>query len=117
WVPVDGLGTVRLEVTAPGDGDLFVGIGRSAEVDRYLDGVAHDRVDDIATDPFEVTYRSMPADTTPAPPAEQGFWAASATGQDLVWDVADGDWTVVVMNPDGSAGVRADIAVGIKTDL
>lgn len=117
WVPFDSLGTVRLEAAAPDGGDVFVGIGPSAEVDGYLDDVAHHRIDDISTRPFEVEYRSMPGDGTPAPPADQGFWAATATGGDLTWDIEDGDWTVVVMNPDGSAGVRADIAVGIKTEL
>jgi hypothetical protein len=117
WVPFDNLGTVRLEAEAPDGTDLFVGIGPSAQVDGYLADVAHHQVDDITTRPFAVGYRTMPGDVTPPPPAEQGFWAASATGRDLIWDVEDGDWTVVVMNPDGSAGVRADVAVGIKTDL
>lgn len=117
WVPFDDLGTVRIEATAPGGEDLFVGIGPSRDVDGYLEGVAHHRVDEVSMRPFEVDYRAMAGEATPAPPAEQPFWAASATGEDLRWDVEDGDWTVVVMNPDGSAGVRADVSVGIKTDL
>ncbi|HAS12802.1 MAG TPA: DUF4389 domain-containing protein, partial [Acidimicrobiaceae bacterium] len=117
WVPFDDLGTVRIEATAPGGEDLFVGIGASRDVDGYLDGVAHHQVDEVSMRPFEVDYRAVAGEATPAPPTEQPFWAASATGEDLRWDVEDGDWTVVVMNPDGSAGVRADVSVGIKTDL
>ena len=42
-------------------------------------------------------------------PGKQRIWAASAQGagaQALTWDVADGDWSVVVMNADGSARSR-----------
>ena len=43
-------------------------------------------------------------------PAEQDIWAAPPHGdgrQTLTWDVEDGDWSVVVMNADGSPGVHA----------
>ena len=30
----------------------------------------------------------------------------------MTWQLATGDWTVVVMNADGSAGVRAELDLG-----
>jgi hypothetical protein len=37
----------------------------------------------------------------------------SGTGpQQLTWTPADGDWTVVVMNADGSAGVSVEASIG-----
>jgi hypothetical protein len=34
--------------------------------------------------------------------------------QTLTWKVHDGDWSVVLMNADGSRGVAADIDLGAK---
>jgi hypothetical protein len=34
--------------------------------------------------------------------------------QTLTWKVRDGDWSVVLMNADGSRGVAADIDLGAK---
>jgi hypothetical protein len=49
-----------------------------------------------------------------SPPTEQDFWVAQATGsatQTLQWTPTAGDWTVVVMRADGSAGVTTSLAV------
>ena len=32
--------------------------------------------------------------------------------QSVTWPLRDGSWTLLVMNPDGSRGVAADVAVG-----
>ena len=63
------------------------------------------------------TFAQAPAQTAPRPaaPATQDFWVAKSQGtgtQKLDWDVKDGDWSVVVMNADGSPGVHADISAG-----
>ena len=51
----------------------------------------------------------------PAAPAGQTIWAASVQGtgpQTLDWDGEGGEWSVVVMNADGSAGVDAQLTFG-----
>ncbi len=45
------------------------------------------------------------------------MWAARAEGvgtQTLTWDVKPGEWTLVLMNADGSQGVEAWASVGVK---
>ena len=54
-----------------------------------------------------------------SPPSMQTFWVASTTGtgkQVLDWDVEDGDWVIVAMNADGSAGVTTELRVGAEVD-
>lgn len=106
WVPSGVLGTVR--ITA--DADDFVGIGPADDVESYLAGVRQHEVTDLEGWWFSVepSYRLVDGTETPAPPADQNFWAASGTGA-LTWEVESGNWVVVLMNADGSAGVAADV--------
>jgi hypothetical protein len=111
------LGEVRLEVASQADKPVFVGIARTDQLSSYMRNVAHTTVTDVNSDPFEASYRPVNGERKPARPAEAGIWAASAHGsgiQSLTWDVEDGDWSVVVMNDDGSPGVYADISAGAK---
>jgi hypothetical protein len=110
-------GRVRIRGESADDKTLFIGIGPQAEVARYLGSVAHANVQDIDFDPFRATYLSLSGGAPQAPPTEQSFWAASASGvgtQTLTWKVREGDWSVVLMNADGSRGVSADIDLGAK---
>ncbi|MGH8826717.1 MAG: hypothetical protein ACRDVZ_03755 [Jiangellaceae bacterium] len=110
------LGDIRIEGAGPDSGPpLFLGIGPASEVDRYLAGVGHDEISDADFGPFRVDYSPHPGGAPSAAPTAQAFWVVSESGtgeQTLTWDVSSGDWSVVVMNADGSPGVQADLAVG-----
>jgi hypothetical protein len=112
WLYAPALaGTVRIRVTPMHPSHaLFVGIGPSAAVDRYLAGVSHTLISDLWTNKVQAIGGSTPRSV----PGTQTFWAASTTGpgpQALRWDPANGSWAVVVMNADGRPGihVRADL--------
>ena len=115
WLyPPTLLGEVRIRVTptAPG-GPLFVGIGPSTEVDRYLAGTNHTVITEFWGDKTEAVEGGPPASA----PATQDFWVASTAGsgsQTLVWDPADGSWTVVVMNADGRPGLAVSADLGAR---
>ena len=119
WVLTEGiLGDVRL--TVEGTSDVFVGIAETADVDAYLDGVAHDEVRDLDFDPFRVSYRRFLGGAPPGPPEEQSFWAASASGageQTATWEAEAGQWTIVLMNTDASRGVSADLSAGAEANF
>ena len=118
----DWLGDVRIRgESANRDRPLFVGIARKDDVDRYLTGVAHSDVVDISANPFgssyEPTYRAQPGGRPATPPNRATFWVARVAGpgsQALTWSVKQGRWAVVVMRPDASRGVSADLAAGAK---
>jgi hypothetical protein len=110
------LGTVRIRATSADPAvPVFVGIARTADVDGYLEGVGHADIADIDSRPVSVDYAEHAGSAPRTIPEEQTFWDSSDSGtgtRTLNWNVAAGDWTVVVMNADGSAGVRADVDLG-----
>ncbi|MET0882852.1 MAG: DUF4389 domain-containing protein, partial [Acidimicrobiales bacterium] len=117
WFDAGDLATVRLDVEGAGESPAFVGIGPAADVAAYLDGVAQAQIEDVDVDPFRVEYQFRDGADQADPPTEQDFWVAQGTdGEPLVWDLESGDWVVVVMNADGSAGVSVDAAVAAKVD-
>ena len=114
----DDLGRVKIEAQSADGKPLFVGIARTSDVERYLNDVPHATVHDVEDGPFD----SFHAETTrhagnrhPVAPEHAGIWAVSSQGtgkQTADMKVREGDWSVVVMNADGSLGVDADISAG-----
>jgi hypothetical protein len=105
------VGDVRVRITPVGpDRPVFVAIGPADRVAAYLSGTRYATVTDAGR------LAAHDGAARPAPPVTAGIWAAQAAGtgtQVLRWTAQDGDWTVVAMNQDGSAGVtvRADAGV------
>ena len=116
WVlDTNDLGKVRLQVESRDDKPVFVGIARTSDVENYLQGVSHTTLTDVDTSPFEAQYDDHAGNTRPVAPADSQIWVASEHGsgkQTLNWEIEDGDYSVVVMNADGSAGVDADVSTG-----
>jgi len=113
----DWLGKVRIRAESVPTKPLFIGIGPEAAVAGYLGRVAHADVRDIDLDPFRATYDQVAGGAPEQPPTAQSFLAAKASGQGrqtVTWKVRDGDWSVVVMNADGSRGVAAKVDLGAK---
>jgi hypothetical protein len=116
WLYGPGLlGKVRIRVTPRDTGSrLFVGIGRSSDVDRYLAGV--DRT--VISEFFEEKVERLDGGEARSTPQAQDFWVASAAGagpQTVLWEPSDGRWTVVVMNADARPvlDVKADLGARI----
>jgi hypothetical protein len=105
------LGEIRIRVTpASADSTLFVGIGPSNEVNRYLAGVGHT----VITDFWSRSVQPVGGNATAAAPDSQDFWVASDSGtgsRTVTWEPTGGSWSVVVMRADGQPGVdvRADL--------
>ena len=114
------LGTVRLSIDPARPGTpVFAGIGRTADVANFLEGVPRDSIRDIELSPDRVLYRRVPGEAAPPPPGEETFWVAQMTtdtADELTWDVESGDWTVVLINADASRGVDVDARLGIRVD-
>ena len=115
WLYSPGLlDEVRIRVTPTSSGPpLFVGIGRSTDVDRYLAGVGHAVITEFWGDETENVAGGAPRSV----PGTQNFWVASDTGRGsrtLVWEPEDGSWTVVVMNADARPGIDVGADLGAR---
>ncbi len=115
-VPDDVLGTVRIRAEADGGKPLFVGIAQTADAERYLRGVEQSQIDDYG-DHGKATYTELGGHAPRAQPAAEDFWIAQTQGpgqRTVDWDTGSGNWTIVAMNPDASAGLALDADVGTK---
>jgi hypothetical protein len=111
----DDLGKVKVTAESRDGKPVFVGIARTSDVEDYLAGVPYSTVDDIEASPFSADYTRHSGQRHPVSPEHAGIWAASSYGngsRSFEWKVDDGDYSVVVMNADGSLGVDADIKAG-----
>jgi hypothetical protein len=115
WLYSPGLlGEVRVRVTPTSSGPpLFVGIGRSTDVERYLAGVGHTVITEFWGDQTE----NVAGGTPRSAPGTQNFWVASDTGRGtrtVAWEPKDGSWTVVVMNADAQQGIDVGADLGAR---
>ena len=122
WLVDSGtLGKIRMKVASRTDALVFVGIARTSDVSNYLRGTPHAIVTDVDTTTFRTKFhvntRTTAGDRAVGDPTTQRIWAASSYGagtRDLTWKVKDGNWSVVVMNADGSPGVDANVSAGAE---
>lgn len=119
-VLADGTGRLLLQGSAEAGREIFIGVARQSDVDRYLANVQRSEVIDVQFGPFRADYRDVPGTRAPAPPGQQNFWASTARGagtQRLEWDVEPGNWALVIMNADASSQVEVDLQAGFRSDL
>jgi hypothetical protein len=114
WFVVrDLLGTVRIRVTA--GRPVFVGIAPESDVRAYLGNVA--RAEGSQFDTRSADFLVRAGGPPSSPPAVAHIWSASSTGTggtSLTWTPQAGNWRIVLMNADGTPGVRAGVSVGAR---
>ncbi|TDU83755.1 uncharacterized protein DUF4389 [Kribbella voronezhensis] len=115
WLMNRVLGDIRVTGTSATAVPLFIGIAPARDASSYLDGVEHSVVARLDGNHADPVYQYQPGTAPAAAPDTQKFWVASTSGtgrQSVTWQPRAGDWTVVVLNADGSRAVQADLGVG-----
>lgn len=110
------LGTIRIRAT-DSEKPLFIGIAGQASILRFLNDVPHEVATGVGTDPFDVETRQAIGSRAPGTPVNAALWVASTVVEgsgEVEWDVVPGNWGVVVMNADGSAGIDARLSLGAE---
>jgi hypothetical protein len=112
------IATIKVQASSENSSkEIFIGIADEADVRAYLSGVNYDEIKEFRIHPFRVYYTNHPGNSAPAAPTSQTFWVVSEHGsgnQTLEWELETGDWVMVLMNADGSAGVDVSGAIGVK---
>lgn len=129
--PLEDIASFQLRATPviPNQ-ELFIGVADTSDVETNLDDVphaifentdwSHDRGPDQWSEAPDARLQEIGGAEAPAPPGEQDFWAAPVSGagtQELTFDLQQGQWTLVVMNADGSRPVWVDLEAGARTEL
>jgi hypothetical protein len=118
-VPRRLLGEVQVTADPTTDAGVFVGIARTSDVDRYLAGVAQSVVVESWGDE-QTDMQFVDGGAPRAEPDAEDFWEASASGRDpqtITWEPRSGDWTLVVMNGEGTTPVDALVTVGAEAPV
>jgi Domain of unknown function (DUF4389) len=113
FVNRDLIGTVKVQVNSTRP--VFIGIGPEDAVNTYLGSVSHASGSSLTT--RSADFRAYSGGAPSSPPTTQTFWAAKAIGsgqQALTWKPQAGNWRIVLMNADGSAGVSSDVSIGAR---
>ncbi len=121
--PIDAGTLATLRIVAENrdpDKGVFIGVAEATDLEGYLNDVAYAEIVDMEFEPFEATMVPHPGVSAPQSPSVQAFWTASASGggpQTLIWDVETGDFGLVLMNEDASAGVGVVAVVGARVPV
>ncbi len=115
WIVTRLATDARLVASSGSNEELFLGIAPTSDVEHYLEGAAHHQV--VSLTGSDSNYRRVAGTAVLESPLDQSFWVSSAIGSDqpsVKWPVASGEWTVVLMNADGSADVNAGVTAGAE---
>jgi hypothetical protein len=96
---------------------VFVGVGQELDVTSYLGTSAYTRVVRLSLPPKFDTQEMKGGAEPLTKPAGLDWWAAKASGsgeQSVAWPMADGRYSVMVMNADGTPGTDARVTFGIE---
>ena len=102
------------------DQPVFVGIGPTEDVDRFLAGATVQTVSDFDLWPMQLDTDTREGTRQPGSPLDETFWVAQsdgATSAAASWKIDDGSYRVVVMNADGSPGVDVDGSLSVKVPV
>ena len=126
WFETSG-GFLRFKIITesnnPGK-EIFVGVARVQDAYNYIEPIEyHEIVDmDLGWDRTDfgasyTQYMLHDGDAPAAPPTIHSFWVVHGSAsepQTLTWEPEAGNYYLVMMNADGSAGVDADVRIGVQ---
>jgi len=102
--------------------ETFIGIAKEETLSDYLGDSDYDEIEEFRTKNLssepQISYKRHSGNSAPeTPPTSLKSWTASAHGdgqQVLEWRLEEGTYSMVLMNADGSRGLKFSGSVGVK---
>lgn len=105
------------EITVRSDGDVFLAVGRAADVDAWVGDAAVTRIGSGAEE--NLTAQTDEGEASVPNPAGSDLWVSEESGETEVsytWaEPADGEWSVLIAS-DGTAAAPTDITLSWAND-
>jgi predicted RNA-binding Zn-ribbon protein involved in translation (DUF1610 family) len=125
WEPTIGdLVKIKIEAESNDGKPVFIGIIRESDALEYFGDVEYDYITDFHMEnprsrPY-ISYRKHSGVDVTFEPADLDIWVEEVHGngeQTMVWEPEVGDYWLVIMNEDASAGVDMETGLSVRVPI
>ena len=125
WEPQIGdLVKIKIKAESNDGKPVFIGIIKEQDGLEYFGDVEYDYITDFQMEnprsrPY-ITYRKHSGDEVTFEPADLDIWVDDVHGygeQTLIWEPEVGDYWLVIMNEDASAGVDMETGLSVRVPI
>jgi len=125
WNPdIGDLLKIKIKAESNDNKPVFIGIIRERDGIEYFGDIEYDYVTDFHLEnprsrPY-ITYRKHSGTDVAFEPEDLDIWVEEAHGygeQTMIWEPEVGDYWLVIMNEDGSAGVDVETGLSVKLPI
>ncbi len=112
---------VETESNIPGK-EIFLGVARHSDAFNYIDPMEYHEIRDFnmgweTSGTPHLGYILHPGEAPIVPPTVFSWWVVLGIAEDqqtVTWEPESGSYYLVMMNSDGSAGIDADVRIGVE---
>lgn len=125
WEPQIGdLVKIKIKAESNDDKPVFIGIIEERDGLEYFGDVEYDYITDFRMEnpssrPY-ISYRKHSGDEATFVPTDLGIWVDEVHGygeQAMVWEPEEGNYWLVIMNEDASAGVDVETGLSVRVPI
>ena len=110
--------TLKIEgISENSSNQIFIGIADTVDADDYLADIEHDVIVEFDAEHDDIIFERRNGSTSPGPPVSEVFWEVTAYGngsQTVIWEHELEEYSLVLMNADGTEDIDARMAFGVR---
>lgn len=109
--------TLTVTARAQTDQEIFLGVAHTDDTESYFEGTPHRVINSVNLPKQLGTHDTEGDRDAVTKPGGLDWWVAQDSGKDgadLSWTMANGAYSLVIMNASGKSGIDATAEVGIQ---